>query len=79
VDIPITVHAWDNEFYFQDDFKATSKLTLNYGLRYYIIRGGNGGAAVANNFSLFVPGVYDPPKAPGSSPTARSFRGRATR
>ena len=63
-DPDITVHAWDNEFYFQDDFKATSKLTLNYGLRYYMIRGSNGGAAVDNNFSVFVPGLYDPARAP---------------
>lgn len=60
----ITVSQWDNEFYIQDDFKATKKLTLNLGARYYLIRGSNGGAAKAGNISVFVPALYDPARAP---------------
>jgi hypothetical protein len=63
-DPKITVSQWDNEFYVQDDFKAASKLTINMGLRYYMIRGSNGGAAKDGNFSVFVPGLYDPAKSP---------------
>ncbi len=52
---------WDYEWYVQDNWRVTSKLTLDYGLRFYhtpptIDRGG----AVAT----FVPGLYDPSKAP---------------
>jgi hypothetical protein len=58
------VGQWDNEFYVQDDIKVTSRLTVNAGLRYYLISGSNGGAAFNNRISAFVPGLYDPAKAP---------------
>ncbi|MEO6924402.1 MAG: TonB-dependent receptor, partial [Bryocella sp.] len=31
---PMDVHNWENGFFAQDDFKATPRLTLNFGLRY---------------------------------------------
>jgi len=58
------VFQWDNEFYLQDDIKVTSRLTVNAGLRYYLISGSNGGAAFNDKISAFVPGLYDPAKAP---------------
>ncbi|MBI3683158.1 MAG: TonB-dependent receptor [Acidobacteria bacterium] len=58
------VRQWDNEFYVQDDIKVTNRLTLNAGLRYYIISGSNGGASFNNKISAFVPSLYDPAKAP---------------
>ncbi|MEX2261026.1 MAG: carboxypeptidase-like regulatory domain-containing protein [Bryobacteraceae bacterium] len=60
----IDISGWANEFYIQDDIKATSKLTINAGVRWYVIRGANGGAAVGDNIAAFVPSLYDPAKAP---------------
>ncbi|MFN7934687.1 MAG: TonB-dependent receptor [Bryobacteraceae bacterium] len=64
VDPSTEVRQWDNEFYFQDDIKVTSKLTFNAGVRYYLISGSNGGAAYNNKISAFVPWLYDRSKAP---------------
>ncbi len=58
------VHQWDNEFYFQDDIKITSSLTLNAGVRYYLISGSNGGAAFDDRIAAFIPRLYDPARAP---------------
>jgi hypothetical protein len=58
------VRQWDNEFYFQDDIKLTNRLTLNAGMRYYLISGSNGGAAFNDRISAFVPALYDPARAP---------------
>jgi len=58
------VHQWDNEYYVQDDIKVTQKLTLNAGLRYYLISGSNGGAAFNDKISAFIPSLYDPARAP---------------
>jgi len=63
-DIDATVTAWDSEFYAHDDFKATNRLTLNLGLRWYLIRGGNGGAEVEDRISTFAPQLYNPAAAP---------------
>jgi hypothetical protein len=58
------VRQWDNEFYIQDDIRLTDKLTLNAGIRYYLISGSNGGAAFNDLISAFVPSLYDPARAP---------------
>jgi Carboxypeptidase regulatory-like domain len=60
----VQLHAWDNEFYFQDDFKASANLALNLGVRWYLIRGGNGGAADKDNISVFVPALFNPNSVP---------------
>ncbi len=58
------VTAFDTEFYFQDDWRVSPSLTLNMGIRGYVVAGGNGGAAVANNISVLVPSLYNPSQAP---------------
>jgi hypothetical protein len=60
----VGLHAWDNEFYVQDDWKVSRNFTLNMGVRWYLIRGGNGGPADDDNISTFVPSLYDPAQAP---------------
>lgn len=60
----VHVSQRDLEFYVQDDIKATSKLTLNAGVRYYLISGSNGGWARDDAISAFVPALYDPARAP---------------
>jgi len=51
------------EFYVQDDWKATRKLTLNLGLRWFFIP-----HVYGQNLSTFSPGKYDPSQAPTVTP-----------
>lgn len=69
------VSAWDHEFYAQDDIRVNSRLTINAGVRFYLIRGRNGGAAEDDNISTFVPSLYDPAMAPSLLPDGQVVAG----
>jgi hypothetical protein len=71
----VDMSGWANEFYVQNDIRATSRLTLNAGFRWYLIRGANGGAAVGDNIAAFVPSLYDPARAPRMLPDGQIVPG----
>ena len=50
---------WDFEPYFQDDWRVTSHLTLNMGVRYYYLTP-FWDASTPTSDSIFVPSLYDP-------------------
>jgi hypothetical protein len=52
---------WDTEFYVQDNWRVTRRLTLDYGLRFYHMP-----ATVDNNHTIatFDPRLYNPAQAP---------------
>ena len=52
---------WDTEWYVQDNWKVTRKLTLDYGIRFYHMP-----ATVDNNHTVasFNPNFYNPAQAP---------------
>ncbi len=59
---------WDVEWYVQDNWRATRKLTLDFGLRmYHTPPTSDRGGALAT----FVPGLYEPSKAPALYVPAR--------
>ncbi|HLI34126.1 MAG TPA: TonB-dependent receptor [Terriglobia bacterium] len=54
------------EAYFQDDWKATRRLTLNLGLRYFFIP-----HVYGQNLSMFLPTQYNPAQAPTVLPNGQ--------
>jgi hypothetical protein len=59
---PITMsHMWSDEFYIQDNWRITRRLTLDYGLRFY-----HWGPAWDEGMrqATFVPVLWDPKQAP---------------
>jgi hypothetical protein len=54
------------EAYFQDDWKATRRLTLNLGLRYFFIP-----HVYGQNLSMFLPTQYNPSQAPTVLPNGQ--------
>jgi len=55
-----------SEFYFQDDWKATPKLTLNLGIRYSYF---TAPAKVNNDIANFIPSAFNAAHAPAVSTT----------
>jgi Carboxypeptidase regulatory-like domain/TonB-dependent Receptor Plug Domain len=56
---------WQHEFYAQDNWRVSAKLTVDMGLRYNLILPLY---SALNNFSTFDPRRYDPALAPGVLP-----------
>jgi hypothetical protein len=59
------------EAFLQDDFKATNRLTVNFGLRYSAYFNPHDTKNVLTNF---LPSAYDPAKAPRIDPASSSGR-----
>jgi hypothetical protein len=70
---PILARSQGYAFYAQDDWKATSKLTVNYGLRYEVQTPWRDRDANASNLDLNVPNA-----AAGNLPGAMVYAGEGT-
>ncbi len=57
---------WSHEFYIQDSWKASSRLSLEFGLRYAYWAPEH---TLWGNFAMFYPSFYDPKKEVQVSPT----------
>ncbi|MEK7409339.1 MAG: carboxypeptidase regulatory-like domain-containing protein [Acidobacteriota bacterium] len=60
-DIFFDAKYWSAEFFIQDNWRVNSRLTLDYGVRFYHM---NPQVALDKSFSAFDPATYDPKKAP---------------
>ena len=64
------LHYWNYEAYVQDDWKVTSQLTINAGLRYSYFPSP---ADVLNTLNNFSPLLFNPSKAPVIDPVSGNF------
>jgi hypothetical protein len=74
------VYYWNREFYVQDDWRVSKRLTLNYGIRFYNM---SPQVDILNEFSYFNPSLYKRGASPliyapfcknGSNPCSGSNR-----
>ena len=56
----VFTRRWNFEPYIQDNWRVTSRLTLDYGIRFYHW---TPPVEASNRFSTFVPGLYNPSQA----------------
>jgi Carboxypeptidase regulatory-like domain/TonB-dependent Receptor Plug Domain/TonB dependent receptor len=66
------LHYWNFETYVQDDWKLTSRLTLNLGLRYSYFPSP---ADVLDTLNNFDPTLFDATKVPTIDPVSGNFTG----
>lgn len=69
-DITPDVRTWQHEFYAQDDFKLSPRLTLYMGVRYSYFAQPTDAKGLMDNFD---PGLYDRSKANAIDPTTGNF------